>query len=243
MSRQFVVLFGRKQSDAAVLRRLDAWRQGTDAAGVKIFKAGSTPPLRFGSDELVRFPPAFLADVGDTESKLARLKSDVSRDMDVFGKNPRRLLDRYFNFIEARLGAEGATLERLLQPLGGLFCVDDWAYSALRPLPNAAVFDAAEGGAPLPVMHHDLVFWTGRTVLAVRVRGGGTTSSRDAEACDRLMELGVRIVAIPASNLASGIDCFPESEFPPQFRSFWQDAPYPCSPFRPQGLPRSLSLD
>lgn len=243
MIRRFVVLFGRKQSDATVLRRLDAWRQGKDTAGVRFFAAGSTPTLRFGSDDLVRFPPSFLADVGDTESKLARLKSDVSRDMDVFAKNPRRLLDRYFDFIEARLHAEGAALERLLQPLGGLFRVDDWAYSALRPLPNAAVFDGAEDGAPPPVMHHDMVFWTGQTVLAIRLRGSGTTSSRDAEACARLQELGVRIVTIPVSNLATGIELFSESRFPPEFLSFWQGAPYPCSPFRPQGLTRSLSLD
>jgi hypothetical protein len=242
MSR-FVVVFGRKQSDAAVLQRLTASRQGKDAAGVKEFELGSTPPFRLGTDDDLRFPPSFLADLPDTAGKLARLKADVSRDFDMFAKNPRRLLDLYFDFIMARLDEETAELERRLQSLGGLFRVEDWAFSALRPMPNAAIFDADDPEAASAIAIHDMAFWTGRAVLAIRLRGSGTPSPRETEACKRLLATGVRIVTIPVQELAAGIGIFSQSRFPAEFLSFWQGAPYPCSPFRPQGLTRSLSLD
>ena len=241
MSCRFAVIFGRKQSDAAILQRLAAWRQGANPAGVRVFAAATTPPLRFNSDDRVRFPPSFLADIPDTATRVARLKSDVSRDLDVFAKNPRRLLDLYFDFIAARLDAERAALDQLLRPLGGLFRVEDWVYSALRPLPNAAVFDADDPEPPRAVVTQDLVFWTGRAALAIRLRGSGTPSPREAGATERLQAMGVQVATIPAAELGAGIELFSAVRFPPEFRSFWQGAPYPCSPFRPQGLPEELA--
>ena len=240
MSCRLAVIFGRKKSDAAILQRLDAWRQGQNPAGVRVFDAAATPALRFNSDEQVRFPPSVLAEIPDTATKVARLKSDVSRDLDVFAKNPRRLFDLYFDFIAARLIAERAALDRLLRPLGGLFRVEDWVYSALRPLPNAAVFDADDPGSPAAVLTHDMVFWTGRAALAIRLHGSGTPSSREADATESLRALGVQVVTIPAAELGAGGDLFSTGRFPPEFRSFWQGTPYPCSPFRPQGLPEAL---
>jgi hypothetical protein len=234
------VTFGRRQSYDAVLTRLDAWRLGQDPAGIKTFDAGTTLPLRFCSDDGVRFPPTFLADISDAESKLARLKSDVSRHMDVFARNPRRLLDRYFDFIGARLNAERAALDASLQPLGGLFRVEDWAYAALRPMPNAIVFDADDTENPPVPVTHDIAFWTGQTVLAIRVSGSGTPPPRELEARHRLQGMGVDIVTIPAADLAAGREPFSDSRFPLEFRNFWHGAPYPCSPFRPQGLPFAL---
>lgn len=241
MATQFTVIFGRQQSETAVLQRLEAWQQGQGGTGVQVFQAGTTPPFRLCSDELVRFPPAILADVPDTASKVARLKADISRDMDVFAKNPRRLLDLYFDFIAAQVETESAALDALLQPLGGLFRIEDWTYTALRPLPNAAVFAADDPEISPAVLLHDMVFWTGQTVLAIRLRGGATPPPRETDACDGLQAMGVHIVTIPAGELATGIEIFSDARFPPEFRFFWQGAPYPCSPFRPQGLPRSLA--
>lgn len=241
MATRFTVIFGRQQSEAAVLKRLEAWRQGQGGTGVQVFEAGTSPPFRFCSDERVRFPPSNLADVPDTASKVARLKSDVLRDLDVFAKNPRRLLDLYFDFIAERLDAEAAAFDVLLQPLGRLFKIEDWVYSALRPLPNAVVFDADDPETPPAVEPHDMVFWTGQTVLAIRLLGSGTPSTREVDACERLQAMGGRVVTIAGADLATGTELFADSGFPSEFQFFWHDAPYPCSPFRPQGLPRSLA--
>jgi hypothetical protein len=242
MSRRFVVTFGKKRSDAAGLQRLAASQAGKAPPGARVFEAGSTPAFRLGSDDGVRYPPALLADVPGTAQKLAWLKAAAARDLDVFAKHPRRLLDLYFEWITARLGEDAAALEQLLRPLGGLFRVGDWAFAALRPLPNAAVFDADAPEPASPVLLHDIAFWTGDAVLTIRLRGSSTPLPHDAEARDRLLALGVRIVTVPVQDLAAGIGIFSEPRFPREFVCFWQGEAYPCSPFRPRGLPRSLAL-
>ena len=86
-----------------------------------------------------------------------------------------------------------------------------------------------------------MVFWTGQTVLAIRLLGSGTPSTREVDACERLQAMGGRVVTIAGADLATGTQLFADSGFPPEFLFFWHDAPYPCSPFRPQGLPRVLA--
>jgi len=243
MRQRFHVVFGRRQAPAVVLQRLASLRQGEASANAIALEPGTTPALRLGSDDGMRFPPDVLAELPDTLHKLQRLKADVARDFDVFAKNPRRLLDLYFDFIAARLDEEAETLRQRLQFLGGLFRVEDWAFSALRPLPNAVVIDAEAAGAPDVVVLHDLAFWTGEAVLTIRLRGSGTPPPQEAEACARLQDLGVVIVTIPVQALDAGTDLFAAPRFQDAFRSFWQDSPHPCSPFRPRGLPRTLSLD
>lgn len=243
MKRRFIVIFGRKRTDAALLQRLITCQEHCEGPDAAIFGTGMTPPFRLGGDDGRRFAPSFLAELPDTPRKLERLKADAARDFDLFAKHPRRLLDLYFDFILARLDEEAAVLAQRLQPLGGLFRVEDWAFAALRPMPNAAVFDADGPDAAAPIVLHDLAFWTGETVLTIRLRGSGTPLPRESEACDRLRALGVQIVTIPVPELAAGTPIFSAERFPAAFRTFWQGAPYPCSPFRPQGLTKTLALD
>ena len=240
--RRFLVTFGRKRSRDADAAYLAAWRSGRKQPGIRLFEPGTTPPFRFGSDDGVRYAPARLAELSDTTSKLAQLNDALARDLDVFARYPRRLLDIYFEFIAARLAAERDALESLLRPLGGLFRVEDWAFAALRPLPNAAVFDADDDAMPPVVLHHDMAFWTGQTVLMVRLQGGATPSLRERDAGARLECMGVQIVVIPVQELATGTAIFSEARFPDAFLSFWQGQPYPASPFRPEGLPADLLL-
>lgn len=243
MKRRFIVIFGRKRSDAALRQRLAACHEGGDDPDVATFETGTTLPFRLGDDDGRRFSPSFLADLPDTARKLAWLKADAARDFDLFAKNPRRLLDLYFDFILARLDVEAGALAQRLRPLGGLFRAEDWAFVALRPMPNAAVFDADAPEVAAPIVLHDLAFWTGEAVLTIRLRGSGTPPPREAEACERLRALGVQITTISVPELAAGTAIFSPERFPAAFRSFWQDAPYPCSPFRPQGLTQTLALD
>ncbi len=243
MANRFVVIFGRKPSNSTIQQRMADWRDGKDAAGVIAVEAGVTPARRLGGDAGRRFAPAFLADLPDTASKLDRLKSDIARDLDVFAKHPRRLLDRYFVFLAARLDANAAEIERATRPLGGLFRLEDWAFAALQPLPNAVVFAGDLEDPPREMLIHDFAFWAGDQVLTVRLRGSATPPPHEAEACDRLASQGVHIATIPVEALVAGAEIFTESLFPPAFRSFWRGVAYPSSPFRPQGLTPPISLD
>lgn len=242
MTRRFAVIFGRKQSDTAILQGLADLRSGTPAADARRFEPGVTPALRFASDDGERHPPSRLADIPETADKLVALKAALSRDLDVFARNQRRLLDLYFDFIGGRLHANADILAERLRHLGGLFRLADWAFSALRPLPNAAVFDADEADSAPPVLVHDFAFWTGDQVLAIRIRGSGTPSARETDILARLQASGVGIATIPAADLATGTAIFSEARFPAAFLNFWDGAAYPCSPFRPQGLPDTLSV-
>ncbi len=243
MKRRFIVTFGRKQPDAALLQRFVAYRQATDMTGIAAFETGATPPFRLCDDDGRRFPPSFLADLPDTARKLARLKADTSRDFDLFAKNPRRLLDIYFDFIAVRLAAEAPALERSFGRSAGCSASRTGPFPRSGPCRMPRYSTRTIRRPPPPILLHDLAFWTGEAVLTIRLRGSGTPSPREAAACDRLRALGVQIVTIPMPELATGIALFSPERFPAAFRSFWQGAPYPCSPFRPQGLTRTLVLD
>ena len=243
MPNRFVIAFGRKPSDAAVRQRLTDWRDGKEPAGVLAVESGVTPAYRLGSDDGARFSPSLLAAVPDTASKLDRLKSDIARDLDVFAKHPRQLLDLYFAFIVAQLDDHADEIERASQPLGGLFRLEDWAFAALRPLPNAVVFAGEPDDPPRAVLIHDFAFWTGHQVLTIRLRGSASPAPRETDLCDRLAADGVDIVTMPAAALTADAEIFAESLFPPEFRYFWRAVAYPNSPFKPQGLTPSLSLD
>lgn len=204
------------------------------------FESGVTPALRFGSDDGTRYAPAFLADVPDTAAKLAWLKAEIARDLDVFARNPRRFLDLYFDFIAAQLSAEAGTLTALLQPLGGVFRIEDWSFAALRPIPNAVVFDADLPDAGADAGSYDMAFWSGDKLLAIRFQGG-TPSAASEKETGRLEQLGMEAISIPPRELTSVDAAFSRQQFPETFLRFWQGATYPCSPFRPQGLSETLS--
>lgn len=241
MANRLVVTFGAKLTETTIRQRVADWRGGKRLAGVIAVEAGVTPAHRLGSDDGNRFAPAFLAEVPDTASKLDRLKSDVARDLDVFAKRPRRLLDHYFAFVAAQLDANSDEIEQASKRLGGLFQLEDWAFAALKPLPNAAIFAGNREDSPSAIVIHDFAFWTGRQVLAVRLRGSATPPPQEAEACDRLAALGVNLVTIPVATLEAGAALFTDALFPPEFRSFWRGLPYPSSPFKPQGLTPSMA--
>lgn len=243
MANRFVIIFGGKPTEAHIRQRVADWRDEKQPAGVMAVEVGVTPAYRLGSDDGKRFAPAFLAEVPDTASKLDRLKSDVERDLDVFAKHPRRWLDHYFDFVAAQLDANAAEIEQASKPLGGLFRLEDWAFAALKPLPNAAIFAGNRVDSPTAIVIHDFAFWTGRQVLAVRLRGSATPPPHEAEACDRLTALGVEIITIPVEALAADEAVFSDTLFPPEFRSFWRGLPYPSSPFKPQGLTPSMAHD
>jgi hypothetical protein len=64
----------------------------------------------------------------------------------------RRAVAAYLDFVRAELDAHYAELAARCAPFDGLFAAEDWAWSALRPLPRAWLGDDG------PI---DLAFWDG----------------------------------------------------------------------------------
>lgn len=208
-------------------------RKGPDDFGVHSMAVmpGRTPALRFNSDLGMRYRPERLAEIPDNAAKVERLKSDLMRSLDIFAKHPRQFVELYFRFIAERIEVEKAALERTLLWSDGLFGAGDWIFSALRPLPLAAVVEPeGQGRAATPV--YDFAFWTGRQVLGVDLQGSG----RSRREPDRFSPDRVKPVTVSVAALAGGTDIFAAADFPPEFAFFWDGEDVPSSPFRPVGL-------
>jgi hypothetical protein len=74
----------------------------------------------------------------------------------------RRAVTRYLDAVAAHVQQHHDTLVALLAPFDGLYRIEDWFWSALRPLPRAWW---QQSGA---WQRSDLAFWDGSAVIAMR---------------------------------------------------------------------------
>ncbi len=116
-------------------------------------------PLRLNSETL---PPAAMpADLADHAARLAAIRAWLHAACGDYGGRQRAFIDAYLAFVAAQLQAERQALTSALSRFDDLYAVEDWTWSALRPLPRA--WAPAPDGSYVPV---GLAFWTGTTLLA-----------------------------------------------------------------------------
>lgn len=192
------------------------------------FRAGETPPLRLNTDHGVRFPPDQLSKVPGNPEKLEYLRQEILGSLDLFAQYRRSFLDRYFAFIVDRCRDAAPFLDKELEWSGGMFGAEDFMFSALWPLPDAAVTRSTDAGDEA-LGDFDFVFWTGRQAIAVTLAGGA--GRQPGVAPSELM----MPVTINARELAEP-DLFSEPRFPAEIVSYWTGERIPGSPFRPGGL-------
>ena len=197
-----------------------------------IVRAGETPPLRLNTDLGQRFPPDFLSTVPTNDQKLAYLRHEIAGALDLFANYQRKFLDRYFDFIIDRCAGVATELDAGLAWSGGLLRADDYAFSALWPLPDCSLtLSTSEGDKVAGTC--DFAFWSGRNVIAVSLAAAPNQKDRDngATAPDMILP-----VAISAAELNADAELFSEPRFPSDFVTFWNNDPVPSSPFRSDGL-------
>jgi len=141
----------------------------------------------------------------DHAARVAIVRQSLCAACGDYARAQYRFIHRYFAYLAAELEAHRDGLEQALLPYGRLYAVDDWTWSALRPLPRAWI---AAGEAMLPV---SFAFWDGIAVTAVE---GDATRVR-------------ALMAAEISVLPMEVETFPE-----MFRGFWRDEKLPVSPFR-----------
>lgn len=233
---RIALIWGRKPRRSASAEEL-VHRVQAGGGNALLLEPGRTAAIRLNTDFGTRYSPDRLSAVPDTTAKLEALRAGVAQDLDLFARNPRRLLDLYFAFVTARIEAEKDSLEKALAWSHGLFRAEDYSFSALAPLPNACAVTVAGDGPAGSVHTSDFAFWTGSRLLAVTVRGAaaGTASP------ERPGESPIVRLDIPAAAL-SAADCpFADASMPAEVRSFWQGEAVPSSPFRPQGLEQGIT--
>lgn len=164
-------------------------------------------PLRLNT---VPVPRAILADAGDGHTaRVAAATAWLQAACGDYAVPRRRFIAAYMEFIAAELARHQAALALALDRYDGLFAVEDWTWSALRPLPRAWI---VVDGAPVPM---DVAFWDGATLTAACAPPARPT----------LHKAGIATLPLDGSSL--------DDTLPPAFHAFWRGELLPRSPFRP----------
>jgi hypothetical protein len=115
-------------------------------------------PLRLNS---VPLPAAAWGSGGaDHAARIAALRSWLLASCGDYNGALRRGVTRYLDAVSAHLEQERDALAAGLAPYRGLYGVEDWSWSALRPLPRAWW---QQGGT---WRYAELAFWDGDAVIA-----------------------------------------------------------------------------
>jgi hypothetical protein len=161
-----------------------------------------------------------------TAERLAFLRDHLTELCDMWGKRPRQFVDLYFRFIARVMERDRVRIEEKTRALGGLFAAEDFAFSALRPLPRAHL----EG------VRVDFVFWTGSALIAIDIPNDDSHGPAWEKRGAAFAAAGVQALEIPSTTIARDDPALLESLLPRSFAEFWQGEALPSSPFKASGL-------
>ena len=157
-------------------------------------------------------PPAFLPAGIERATRREAVREWLELACGDYAVARVRFVAAYLAFVEAELQRGRAALQARL--FDGLYHVEDWAWSALRPLPRAWI--DLPGG---PAMA-DFMFWDGAQLVAIQLGAGPNASA--------LREAGALVLPAPGDL---------DQVLPDSFRQPWRSEALPSSPFR-----RSIDL-
>lgn len=160
-------------------------------------------PLRLNTEPLPA--DAIPAEASSHVACLEALRTWLGAACGDYAPRSRRFIDAYLAFVALSIERNRASLEASLRRFDGLYALEDWTWSALRPLPRAWL---PVGDSFSPV---DIAFWDGARLLAVDFSGRGA--------------------GIPGAEPAPA-GGGPEALFPDALRTFWGGETLPSSPFR-----------
>ena len=169
------------------------------------------------------------------EARLEFLRDHLKSLCGLWDKAPRAFLDAYFRDVMESIRRNRADIETLADHHGGLFHPEDWAYSALCPLPQARL-----PAAPDAVV--EFAFWNGAEVHAVFVLGPASQSRSQRERRGRIRDCGAHVTEVQGHEFQTGTTSLLE-RLPAIFSNFWMGVLLPSSPFRVGGLCDVLSAE
>ncbi|NQU71758.1 MAG: hypothetical protein HQ514_14480, partial [Rhodospirillales bacterium] len=122
-----------------------------------------------------------------------------------------------------------------------LYRFDQWAFSALRPLPRAHLWAPENAGIQEfdvgQMLRVDLAFWTGAEIVAIDLIGTETRGEAHATRRNRLTRNGVKVIEMRHEYLGETRSSDFAASLPPEFHGFWETQPLPSGPFRTTPLP------
>lgn len=202
------------------------WRPESNAPRVEIDPAVKDPlRLNDGPYEFTDLPEK--AGSGSAAERMAILRDHIAGFCDAFAKRPRQFVALYFKFIDAVIAADRAEITARLKPFGGLFAADDYAFSALRPLPRAHVVVADDQR-----LRVDFAFWTGERLVALDVTSDDARGAAWDARRAKLDAAGIQRIEIPAAEVGKDDPAVVRAALPPEFATFWRSERMPSSPFK-----------
>jgi len=188
-------------------------------------------PLRL-NDGLYDFAePPSPARLADSAAQLGFLRDHLAGLCDPWAAHQRRFIEHYFAFVAWRVASLANALGTRLARFGGLYRVEDFGFSALRPLPRAHL--RHEDGTGWVAA--DFAFWSGDGVIALDIADTRRTRRRRDADHAALRDAGVTVVALAPDALTdSPADL--AARLPAGLVDFCADEALPASPFKAAAL-------
>jgi hypothetical protein len=188
-------------------------------------------PLRLSDGFYDFVEPPSPAQLADRAAQLGFLRDHLTGLCDPWAALPRRFIALYFAFVVGRVASLADTLGARLAPFGGLYRIEDFGFSALRPLPRAHLRPDDGGGW----VATDFAFWTGESVIALDIADTRRTRrQRDADHA-ALRAAGATVVALAPDALAADPADL-AALLPAPLVDFCAGAALPASPFKAAAL-------
>jgi len=188
-------------------------------------------PLRLSDGGYDFAEPPAPARLVDGAAQLAVLRDHLAGLCDPWAAHQRRFIARYFDFVSWRIAGLADALGARLARFGDLYCVADYSFAALRPLPRAHLRRADDSGW----VATDFAFWTGDTVIALDIADTRRTMRQRAADHAALRDAGAAVVALAPAALAGELASF-AALLPASLVDFCADAALPSSPFKAAAL-------
>ena len=204
--------------------------------------APDTPALRLNSHGWIDLSPQMAGDIAGPTEMLRFCRYMLERRAPLFARSIRLFLANYLDFIEAEIERQRPALEAQmvrggLPPADDLPTYRDWLFSALLPMPNAhvACTDPDKELGREDFAHVDILFWTGREILAVVLQGLSMPTPSQARRLARVeaTQPNFKVIRIPASPEAG--PSIPEPLLQ-ELTGFWDGLALPFGLFRAPAL-------
>ena len=183
-------------------------------------------PLRLNDAGWDFVDPPDVARLRDRGAALDFLRDRLKGLCDPWAAHQGRFLEAYFAFVAAHVARTASALATRLAPFGDLYRVEDFAFSALRPLPRAHVPDDAGWIAV------DFALWSGTVLITVDIADGRRTVRQRAADHARLRAAGAQVVDLAPDGLAGDL----AARLPEAVVRFCDGEALPSSPFRAAAL-------
>ena len=201
-----------------------------------IIDPAAAAPLRLNGGQYEFHEPPNMRLLPTVWDQLVFLETHFYALCGTWSKFQRLFITRYFDFIVGRIEEERESLSKALAEFGNLYEYQDWAFSALRPLPQAYIYapkdktidSLPEANDFIPT---DMAFWTGTNLLVLSLSDPQSTDPFQSRRMERIKDAGIVVLAINPDVLEDKNSSAFRDLLPEPLKNFWHGELAPSRPF------------